>query len=131
MLFRRLGRIVLSCFAILTLTSCVVINKGTIMFIEDIKESGLSVQFNNYDLRDKCELTLNKGDVVQVDVRREGGTIGLTVKGKKGNEPYTGNDLTSGVFTFRISETDDYLFWFKGTSATGKVIIKNLGSDLD
>ena len=78
--------------------------------------------------RNKCELSLNRGDVLQIEVDREGGEIALAVSGKKGSEPYTGNDLKSGVFTVTVSETDEYLIRITGKDATGKVTVKNVES---
>lgn len=85
------------------------------------------MEFNQYNEKNKCELSLAGGDVLQVDVTREGGEIALTVSGKSGSEPYTGNDLESGMFTITVSETDEYLFRIDGRDASGKVVVKNLG----
>ena len=48
------------------------------------------------------------------------------VSGKNGSEPYTGNDLESGVFTVTVSETDKYDIRITGKDATGKVTVKNV-----
>ena len=102
--------------------------KGIIVILEDGHGTGFTMDFRGYSERNKCELHLSKGDVLQVEVIRENGTIALTVSGKSGSEPYTGNDLKSGIFTITVSETDDYVFGIMGKKATGKIIVKNLGT---
>ena len=76
----------------------------------------------------KGQLFLNRDDVLQIGVTRESGVINLTVSGKKGSEPYTGNDLQSGIFTVTMSETDEYVIKITGDSANGSLAIKNLGN---
>lgn len=76
--------------------------------------------------KNKCELALRKGDVLQIEIDRKDGEITLTVDGKNGSSPYKGNNLESGIFTVTVSETDEYLIGITGKSATGKVTIKNL-----
>jgi len=81
--------------------------------------------------QNKCELFLNKGDVVQIEVEREYGKIDLMISGKNGSEPYAGNSLESGLFTVKVSETDKYNFQISGKDASGKVIVKLVESITD
>ncbi|HAQ42144.1 MAG TPA: hypothetical protein DCM73_15795 [Clostridiales bacterium] len=76
--------------------------------------------------KNKCELALRKGDVLQIEIDRKDGEITLTVDGKNGSSPYKGNNLESGIFTVTVSETDEYLIGITGKIATGKVTMKNL-----
>ncbi len=64
--------------------------------------------------------------MLQIEVVHEAGKIALTVSGKNGSEPYTGNNLESGVFTVTVSETDQYEIRITGKDATGKVVVKNV-----
>ena len=61
----------------------------------------------------------------------EAGKIAFGVSGKNGSEPYTGNDLQSGIFTVTVSETDNYVFNITGKNATGKITVKNLESEME
>ena len=81
-------------------------------------------------LMQKQVRALSRGDVLQVEVERESGEIALTVSGKNGSEPYTGNDLVTGIFTITVFETDEYVFRITGKDATGKITVKNLGSEV-
>lgn len=101
--------------------------KGSIVILEDPDAKGFTMDFAEWSSKNKCELSLNKGDVLQIEVVREGGEIAFAISGKNGSEPYTGNDLRSGLFTVTVSETDDYIFRITGKSATGKVTVKNVG----
>jgi len=65
--------------------------------------------------------------VLQIEVLSEGGEINLMLKGKYGSEPYEGKKLESGIFTVKVSETDEYMIKITGKNATGKLIVKNLG----
>ncbi len=113
--------------AILLLSACTA-PKGSIMILEDGNGTGFTMDLKEFNSKNKCELSLAGGDVVQVEIEREGGEIALTVSGKNGGEPYTGNDLESGIFTIAVSGTDEYVFKITGKDAAGKVTVKNLGS---
>ena len=89
------------------------------------------MDFKEWSSKNKCELSLNKGDVLQFEVFREDGEIALRVSGKKGSEPYTGNNLKSGLFTVTVSETDNYVIRITGKDATGKVMAKKVGNVTD
>lgn len=129
MLFRKLTTgIILA--AILLLSACGALN-GSITIIEDLNGAGFTMDFTQFNAKNKCELTLADGDVLQIDVTRDSGKIALTVSGKNGSEPYTGNDLNSGMFTITVSEADEYVFQITGKDAEGKITVKNLGARID
>ena len=100
--------------------------KGSIVILENPNGTGFTMDFKEWSSKSKCELSLNKGDVLQIEVFREDGEIALTVSGKNGSEPYTGNNLKSGLFTVTVSQTDKYEIRITGKNATGKVIVKNV-----
>jgi len=127
MLFRKIAAGII--LASLLLLSACAAPKGSIVMLENPNGTGFTMNFNQYNGKNKCELSLADGDVLQVEVARDSGKIALTVSGKNGSEPYTGNDLESGIFTIAVSETDEYVFRINGRDATGKVIVKNLGSE--
>lgn len=114
--------------AIIITYSALFASKGSIVILENPDGTGFTIDLNKWSSKDKCELSLNSGDVLQISVDRKDGKIALTVGGKNGSEPYTGNDLESGLFTVRVSETDRYEIRIAGNGATGKVIVKNLKS---
>lgn len=103
-------------------------SKGSIVILENPNGKGFTMDFKDWSSKDKCELSLNKGDVLQIKVVREAGEIALAVSGKNGNEPYTGNNLESGLFTVTVSETDNYEIRITGKRATGNITVKNVGS---
>ncbi|HHY82732.1 MAG TPA: hypothetical protein GX505_08635 [Clostridiales bacterium] len=109
---------------ILALSACNAA-KGSIVILENPNGKGFTMDFNKWSSKNKCEISLNKGDVLQFDVAREAGEIYLTVSGKNGSEPYTGNDVKSGIFTVTVHETDQYVVHITGKDATGKVTVKN------
>ena len=82
------------------------------------------MDFKKWNSKDKCKLYLNEGDELQVEVVHEVGEIDLTIIGKNGSEPYTGNNLESIAFTVAVSETDEYEIRITGKNATGKVTVK-------
>lgn len=99
---------------------------GSIVILENPDGTGFTMDFTKWSARNKCELSLNEGDVLQVEVSREDGKIDLAISGKKGSEPYTGNNLEPGLFTVKVSETDKYLFRIAGKKATGKITVRRL-----
>lgn len=116
--------ILLLAMAIVLSTSACSATKGSILIIENPNGTGFIMEFKEWSEKNKCELALNSGDVVQFEVARENGEIALSVSGKKGSEPYTGTNVKSGIFTVTVSETDEYLIRIAGKDATGKVMVK-------
>lgn len=102
--------------------------KGGIVILENPKGTGFTADFNDWSNKNKCECSLSKGDVLQIEVERDKGRIDLTISGEKGSEPYTGNDLETGVFTVTVSETDVYVVRMTGKNATGKITVKYVDS---
>lgn len=115
--------------AMLVLSSCAA-TKGSIVILENPNGTGFTMDFKEWSAKNKCELSLNRDDVLQIEVARESGEIALMVSGKNGGEPYTGNDLESGIFTVAVSETDEYVIRIAGEDATGKITVKDLGSEV-
>lgn len=115
---------------VITISGCTA-SKGSIVILENPNGKGFTIDFKEWSSSNKCELSLNKGDVVQFEVVREDGEIALTVRGKNGSEPYTGNDVRSGIFTVTVSESDKYEIRITGKDATGKVTVKNVGSSAE
>lgn len=102
--------------------------KGSIVILENPNGTGFTMDFKEWSSNGKCELSLNKGDEMQIEVVREAGKIDLMVTGNNGSEPYAGKDLESFVFTVKVSEADKYVIRLTGKAATGKVTVKNVGS---
>lgn len=113
---------------VLSVSACN-LTKGSIVILENPNGTGSTMDFKEWSANNKCELSLNRGDVLQIEVVRQEGEIALKVSGEKGSEPYTGNHLETGVFTITVSETDEYLVQITGKDATGKVTVKNLERD--
>lgn len=93
--------------------------KGGIVILEDVRGDGFTMEFKEWSAKNKCELSLNSGDMLQMEMFREDGEFSMTVSGKKGSEPYAGKDLQSGLFTITVSESDEYVFAITGEDATG------------
>lgn len=126
MFFRKRTTVIIIA-ATLLLAACSA-PEGGIVILENPNGTEFTMEFKERSAKDKCELSLKKEDTVQIEITRDGGEIALTVSGKNGGEPYTGNDLESGIFTIAVSETDEYVFRITGKDATGKITVKNLGS---
>ena len=122
------GIILLLAISIIFAVSACTASKGSIVILENPGGKGFTMDFKEWSSQNKCELSLNKRDVLQIEVIHEDGEIALAVSGKNGREPYTGNNLESGMFTVTISETDKYDIRITGKGATGKVTVKNAES---
>ncbi|NLY43305.1 MAG: hypothetical protein GX066_04920 [Clostridiaceae bacterium] len=114
---------------IIIVISAYTTSKGSIVILENPNGKGFTMDFKEWSSKDKCELSLNKGDMLQFKIDREDGEIALAVCGKNGQEPYAGKNLESGIFTVTVSETDKYDIIITGKDATGKVTVKNVGSN--
>jgi len=114
--------------AIIIVISACSKKKGTFTLLEDPNDAGFIMDFKEWSQKNSCKLLLNEGDTLQIEVDREDGEIALKVSSRKGNEPYTGKKLESGLFTVTVAETDNYDIVISGKNATGKVSIKKLES---
>ncbi len=117
-------------FLALLIFSAFSASNGSIVILGNPNGKSFTMNFTQFNSKNKCELSLLGGDVLQVEVTRDSGKIALTVSGKNGDEPYTGNDLESGIFTIAVSETDEYVFQITCKDATGKITVKNLGRNI-
>ncbi len=108
-----------------TFTACTTI-KGTIIMKEKPFGSKFELSLNEWNGKDKCEMTMKKDEVIQVEIFRENGKISMSILGKSGSLPYTGNNLESGTFTVAVQESDDYMIRINGINATGSIILTNL-----
>lgn len=97
--------------------------RGSVVILEKPNGTGFTMNFKEWSSKNKCELSLNKGDVLLIEVVYMTGKISLMIRGKNGSEPYTGNDLRSGIFTITVSESDEYVVQITGKNATGKVTV--------
>lgn len=111
--------------AVLVLAACAAPDGG-ILILENPDGAGFSMEFSKYDGENKCELSLQKNDEVQVEITCDKGSFTFTITGKNGSEPYAGNISESGTFTVTVSEADTYVFWIAGKSATGKIAVRKL-----
>ncbi|HHU05313.1 MAG TPA: hypothetical protein GXZ65_02370 [Clostridiales bacterium] len=123
---RTIAFLLLTIAIALALSACSA-TKGSIVILESPNGEGFTMDFKEWSSNNKCRLSLNKGDSLQIEIDRKDGEIALTVSGKSGSEPYTGKSLKTGIFTVTVSETDDYEIIVAGENATGKVTVKNLG----
>lgn len=110
--------------AIIIVVSNCTAQKGSIAVHEALDGTGFTMDFKEWSSKNKCELSLNKGDVLQIEVVREDGEVGLTIRGENGTEPYTGNIRESIEFTVTVSETGTYTAYITGKNATGKITVK-------
>lgn len=117
---------VLSVVVIYVLTSLPGPNDDGIVILDSTNGTIFEAELKKYSSNNKFEAELNKGDIVKVEFERKNGEISLSINGKNGSEPYTGNALKSGMFTFTVQETDTYAFSLAGKDASGKIKIVNL-----
>lgn len=128
MFFRKLIIFLPLIIAIITSISACSAFEGSAAFVENLNGTEFTMDFKEWSSHRKFELSLEKGDVLQIEVVRENGKIGLAVSGKNGSEPYTSSNLHSGVFTVTVSEEDIYEIRLNGKKATGNVRVKKLES---
>lgn len=125
---RRPGIFLAMVSAVMLLLTACSGGEGSIVIYENLKGTGFTMEFKEFSAKNKCELPLDRNDVLQVEFTSESGVLAMTVSGKNGAEPYTGNDLELGTFTVTASEADDYVFTVTGNKTNGKLVVKNLGN---
>ena len=100
--------------------------KGSILITESLNGTACTMSFSEWTEQNKCELSLNKNDELNINIARESGDIALVIRGKNGKEAYTGSGLESGAFTVTVSEADTYVIKITGKGATGSIAVKKL-----
>lgn len=86
-----------------------------------VNADSFQMDYSVLDQREDSFLTLAEGDVLQVSIAQETGTVDVTV-GIDGNEPvYEGNGLSNTDFTLNILESGIYQITVTGHNARGHV----------
>lgn len=70
---------VLTLLFIFTLSACIGA-KGSIVILENGRGTGFTMDLKEYNSKSKCELSLVKGDVVQVEIECKEGEIAISPK---------------------------------------------------
>ena len=123
---KKVAMFVLVFVAVLLLGSGCWGAKGSVVILEKPGNARFDISFEEWSAQSKCEMSLTKGDEVRVEVDCESGEVDLQMRGKKGSEPYTGNDIAEVAFTVTVDETDTYVFSFSGAKASGTITLRNL-----
>lgn len=78
---------------LITITGCSAL-KGGIVISEEPDGTAFTIDFKEWSSQNKCELSLNKGDVVEIEIIRESGEIAFAVSGKKRQRALFGQGFT-------------------------------------
>ena len=115
--------IFVSLFMLLPITSCQR-NGGTVR--EYRSETQYQLEFDRWSGESTHQLSLKKGDELKVDLICESGKLALTIRGESGTEAYTGNSLSTGMFTVKAPLEDSYIITVTGKKLCGSLDITNL-----
>lgn len=128
MCLKKLKTMVLSALtaAVILMFSACTATTGSIIILEGMFGAQFDISFMQWSDEDKCEMSLEKGDKLQIEITRESGELDLSIIGKNGSEAYTGSNPDLNTFTVTVSETDEYVILLKGKNATGNIKIKNI-----
>ncbi|KPU42866.1 hypothetical protein OXPF_36340 [Oxobacter pfennigii] len=88
---------------------------------EEGDENAYSIEFSKLNTEKTHELLPGKNYKLQVEITHKGGNIKLAIEGEKGYRAYTGNNLTSCIFTVGVPESGKYTVTVGGENAGGKV----------
>ncbi|MGI5854404.1 MAG: hypothetical protein ACOX8I_08800 [Bacillota bacterium] len=122
-------RIVLSILALtiilLTYSGCT-IAKGSIIIKESISGTKCAIEFLEWSGQNKCELSLDKDDELQVVIACESGNVALEIRSKSGVKAYTGIDLQNCSFTVQVPESNEYVITIIGKRASGSISVEKI-----
>lgn len=99
---------------------------GIILIREQTFGSAFDVSCQAWSGQETCNMALEEGDSILVEISCECGDISLTICGKSGNEPYMGRTLETGSFVVTVSERDDYVILLSGKQATGGIMLTRI-----
>jgi hypothetical protein len=123
---RRIVSSILALTIILLTFSGCSIAKGSIIIKESISGTKCVVEFLEWSGQNKCELSLNKDDELQVVIACESGSVALEIRSKSGIKAYTGIGLQNCSFTVRVPETNEYVITIMGERASGSIRVEKI-----
>lgn len=122
---KKIMILIVALITIIMVTGCV--SKGSMIIMEKDQGKEFTVTLINFNSKDTFKMFIDRDCEVQITVSDRKGELGLTIRGSKGSEPYTGNNLKKGTFTVKIGRTDEYAFEIRGKEVSGEIIVKNIG----
>ena len=112
--------------ALMTVFSACTVTAGGILMNEQPFGAQFDISFQDWSAQDKCEMKLEKGEAILVEIVRESGDLAMTIRGDNGSEPYTGQYLETGSFLLNVSESDNYVIHLEGEHACGEIVLKRV-----
>ncbi len=91
---------------------------------EQASDTAYSVAFTAWSGERNHELTLNEGDLLQVEITHAGGDIRLSIHAMDGSAVYRGKGLTSCAFTVEVPASGRYVVTVLGKDASGQVEVE-------
>lgn len=122
---KKIASVLALCAILLALTACGLPREG-IVIIESLSGKHCKMEFSEWSMQSKCEISLDEGDEILVEVACDIGNVDLNIKSKNGYEAYTGNELKTSSFTITANETGEYIVAIQGENATGHITVENL-----
>lgn len=101
---------------------------GTVDITQAGEAGGYELAFSRWTGEKRLEMLLEAGEELQVEAFWETGEAALAILGQNGAEAYRGKLLATGLFTVKVPEQGPYGIELKGDQATGRVLIRNVGS---
>ena len=125
---RKLGILVglLVLVALVTVFSACAVTAGGILMNEQPFGAQFDISFQDWSAQDKCEMKLENGEAILVEIVRESGDLAMIIRGDNGSEPYTGRYLETGTFLLNVSESDNYVIYLEGEHACGEIVLKRV-----
>ncbi len=113
--------------ALLALAACAP-QGGTVDITQAGETEGYELAFSRWSGEKRLEILLEAGEELQVEAFWETGEVALAILSQDGAEVYRGKLLATGLFTVKVAEQGPYEIQLKGSQATGRVLIRNVGS---
>ncbi len=88
---------------------------------EVANENQFILDFDALNVIKKHEMSLFAGDIVDVKIVKESGTLDIEVKSSDNQIIYQGDDVSSSEFSLTINALDIYWFSVNGRKASGYV----------
>lgn len=114
-------------FALLALTACAPLG-GAVEITQAGEAGGYELAFSWWSGEKRLEMLLEAGEELQVEAFWETGEVALAILGQNGAEAYRGKLLATGLFTVKVPERGPYGIHLNGNQATGRVLIRSVGS---
>lgn len=121
------NKIIIICAIFIFMFSSCLLTNNSVLVKEKYINKGFDISFYKWNDYQKCEIYLNSGDILNIDIDCSSGSIDFKIVDSNENIYYVGNNQSSAQFYCTADNTGRCYIKIIGNRASGKIIIEKIG----